>query len=199
MRRAQQKNLLSHKDRFGWLGLDYDETFKQSDRFGKYEAAFDDLKARGLVYACYETPDELERKRKRQLARGMPPVYDRAALELTDEQIAAHEAEGRAPHYRFKLSGNAIVWNDMVRGDRKSKPPACPIRSFAAPMAHGSTLCPAWLTILTPISLTSFAVKIMSPIQGRKLKSLKRWAALCRYSRISRSCWPPMVGLYQNA
>ena len=68
-----------------WLGLDYDETFKQSDRFDKYEAAFDDLKARGLVYACYETPDELERKRKRQLARGMPPVYDRAALELTDD------------------------------------------------------------------------------------------------------------------
>ena len=107
------------KTDLAWLGLDYDETFKQSDRFGKYEAAFDDLKARGLVYACYETPDELERKRKRQLARGMPPVYDRAALELTDEQIAAHEAEGRAPHYRFKLSGNAIVWNDMVRGEQK--------------------------------------------------------------------------------
>ena len=102
-----------------WLGLDYEETFKQSDHFDKYETAFDDLKARGLVYACYETPDELERKRKRQLARGMPPVYDRAALELTDEQIAAHEAEGRTPHYRFKLSGNAIVWNDIVRGEQK--------------------------------------------------------------------------------
>ncbi|HAT08126.1 MAG TPA: glutamate--tRNA ligase [Rhodobiaceae bacterium] len=103
----------------GWLGLDYDETFKQSDRFDKYEASFTGLKARGLVYACYETPDELERKRKRQLARGMPPVYDRAALDLTDEQIAAHEADGRTPHYRFKLSGNTIVWNDMVRGEQK--------------------------------------------------------------------------------
>ena len=102
-----------------WLGLDYDETFKQSDRFDKYEAAFEDLKARGLVYACYETPDELERKRKRQLARGKPPVYDRAALELTDDDIAAFEAEGRTPHYRFKLSGNAIVWTDMVRGEQK--------------------------------------------------------------------------------
>jgi len=102
-----------------WLGLAYDETFKQSERFDKYEAAFDDLKARGLVYACYETPDELDRKRKRQLARGKPPVYDRAALELTEEQIAAYAEEGRTPHYRFKLSGNAITWNDMVRGEQK--------------------------------------------------------------------------------
>ena len=102
-----------------WLGLDYDETFKQSDRFDQYEAAFEKLKAQGLVYACYETPDELDRKRKRQLARGMPPVYDRAALQLTDDQIEAYAEEGRTPHYRFKLSGGAIVWNDMVRGEQK--------------------------------------------------------------------------------
>ena len=102
-----------------WLGLDYDETFKQSERFDKYEAAFVDLKQRGLVYACYETPDELDRKRKRQLARGKPPVYDRAALDLTADEIAAFEAEGRTPHYRFKLSGNPIEWEDMVRGAQK--------------------------------------------------------------------------------
>ena len=102
-----------------WLGLIHDETFKQSERFDKYEAAFDKLKQQDLVYACYETPDELERKRKRQLARGKPPVYDRAALELTAEQIAAYEAEGRTPHFRFKLSGNPIVWTDMVRGEQK--------------------------------------------------------------------------------
>jgi len=102
-----------------WLGLGFDETFKQSERFDKYEAAFEDLQTRGLVYACYETPDELDRKRKRQLARGMPPVYDRAALDLNADEIAAFEAEGRTPHYRFKLSGNAIVWEDMVRGNQK--------------------------------------------------------------------------------
>ncbi len=107
------------KTDLAWLGLDYDETFKQSERFDKYEAAFEELKARGLVYACYETPDELERKRKRQLARGKPPVYDRAALELTEEEIAAYADEGRTPHYRFKLSGNAISWTDMVRGEQK--------------------------------------------------------------------------------
>lgn len=102
-----------------WLGLDYDETFKQSERFDKYEAAFEDLKQRGLVYACYETPDELDRKRKRQLARGKPPVYDRAALDLTADEIAAFDAQGVTPHYRFKLSGNSIVWDDMVRGAQK--------------------------------------------------------------------------------
>ena len=102
-----------------WLGLAYDETFKQSERFAQYEAAFDKLRDAGLVYACYETPDELERKRKRQLARGKPPVYDRAGLQLTADDIAAYEAEGRTPHYRFKLSGQPIVWTDMVRGEQK--------------------------------------------------------------------------------
>ena len=102
-----------------WLGLTYDSSFKQSDRFGDYEAAFEKLQQKGLVYPCYETPDELDRKRKRQLARGKPPVYDRAALELSDEEIADFEAEGRTPHYRFKLSGNAITWDDMVRGEQK--------------------------------------------------------------------------------
>jgi glutamyl-tRNA synthetase len=102
-----------------WLGLTHDETFKQSERFERYQAAFTELADKGLVYACYETPDELDRKRKRQLARGKPPVYDRAALQLTPEEIAAHEAEGRTPHYRFKLSGGTIVWDDMVRGTQK--------------------------------------------------------------------------------
>lgn len=107
------------KQDLAWLGLDYDETFKQSENFDKYQAAFEDLKACGLVYACYETPDELERKRKRQLSRGLPPVYDRAALQLSADQIAAYEAEGRTPHYRFKLSGQPIIWDDMVRGEQK--------------------------------------------------------------------------------
>ena len=65
-----------------WLGLKWDETARQSDRFGRYDAVFETLVAQGHVYACYETPEELERKRKRQLARGKPPVYDRAGLAL---------------------------------------------------------------------------------------------------------------------
>lgn len=102
-----------------WLGLAYDATAKQSERFDRYEDAFAKLQEKGLVYACYETPDELDRKRKRQLARGLPPVYDRAALDLDAAQMEAYAAEGRAPHYRFKLSGAAVTWDDMVRGTQR--------------------------------------------------------------------------------
>ncbi|RIJ15502.1 glutamate--tRNA ligase [Henriciella mobilis] len=99
-----------------WLGLVWDDTFNQSKRFGMYDAAADKLRDIGLLYACYETADELDRKRKIALSRGRPPVYDRAALNLTDEDKAKYEAEGRKPHWRFKLSGERVEWNDLVRG-----------------------------------------------------------------------------------
>ncbi|MEA1941457.1 MAG: glutamate--tRNA ligase [Pseudomonadota bacterium] len=99
-----------------WLGIVWDETFKQSERFDAYAAAAEVLKQKGLLYACYETGEELERKRRLQMANGRPPVYDRAALQLTDEEKAKLEAEGRQPHWRFKLSGNPVEWDDMVRG-----------------------------------------------------------------------------------
>ena len=105
-------------DDLAWLGLPYDLTAKQSDRFASYDAAFNKLKEMGLVYACYETPGELDLKRKRQRARGKPPVYDRAALELSDDEKAKLESEGRSPHWRFKLSGNRVNWQDLVRGDQ---------------------------------------------------------------------------------
>lgn len=100
-----------------WLGITPDRVEHQSARTERYVAALEDLKARGLAYACYETPDELEKKRKRLAARGLPPVYDRAGLKLTAEERAAFEAEGRKPHYRFTLSGNTARWQDGVRGD----------------------------------------------------------------------------------
>ncbi len=102
-----------------WLGLKWDETARQSDRFERYDAVFETLVAQGHVYACYETPEELERKRKRQLARGKPPVYDRAGLALSSDEKAALEAEGRSAHWRFKLSGNQVSWRDLVRGEQK--------------------------------------------------------------------------------
>ena len=102
-----------------WLGLKWDETARQSDRFERYDAVFETLVAQGHVYACYETPEELERKRKRQLARGKPPVYDRAGLVLSADEKAALEAEGRSAHWRFKLSGNQVSWRDLVRGEQK--------------------------------------------------------------------------------
>ncbi|OGN44996.1 MAG: glutamate--tRNA ligase [Caulobacterales bacterium RIFCSPHIGHO2_01_FULL_70_19] len=99
-----------------WLGLDWDERHNQSKRFDRYEAAAERLKAAGRLYACYETAEELDRRRKVQLSRGLPPVYDRAALNLTEAEKAAYEAEGRRPHWRFRLDGKRVAWEDLARG-----------------------------------------------------------------------------------
>lgn len=106
------------RDDLTWLGLTWDKTFKQSERFAEYDAAADKLREMGLLYACYETADELDRQRKLQRARGKPPVYNRAGLALSDADKAKLEAEGRKPHWRFKLSGNRIEWTDLVRGEQ---------------------------------------------------------------------------------
>jgi glutamyl-tRNA synthetase len=116
LERSTKENEAAIKSDLRWLGLDWDETFNQSERFADYDAAAATLKAKGLLYACYETEEELERRRKIAESRGRPPVYDRAALKLTDAERAALEAEGRKPHWRFLLSGNRVEWNDLVRG-----------------------------------------------------------------------------------
>ena len=100
-----------------WLGVVPDATVRQSDRVALYDAAVERLKAAGRLYPAYESADELDRRRKRLQARGLPPVYDRAALNLTDEDRARLEAEGRRPHWRFKLEPSVVEWADLVRGD----------------------------------------------------------------------------------
>jgi glutamyl-tRNA synthetase len=99
-----------------WLGIDWAKKVRQSERFDRYNAAVESLKREGRLYPAYETPEELEFKRKRQLVRGRPPLYDRAALKLTEEDKARFEAEGRKPHWRFKLEQRDVVWGDLVRG-----------------------------------------------------------------------------------
>lgn len=99
-----------------WLGIPPDVVVHQSERFELYDDAAERLKDIGRLYPCYETPEELEFRRKRQLARGLPPIYDRAALKLTDEDRAELEAQGRRPHWRFRLDHEAVAWNDLVRG-----------------------------------------------------------------------------------
>jgi glutamyl-tRNA synthetase len=99
-----------------WLGLDWTLKERQSERLAHYDAARDKLIAAGRLYACYETPEELDFKRKRLLAQGRPPVYDRAALRLSDADRARLEGEGRRPHWRFKLAPEEVRWNDLVRG-----------------------------------------------------------------------------------
>ena len=100
-----------------WLGVKVDEVARQSERVALYEAAASALEAKGLLYPCYETPDELDRRRKRSQALGRPPIYDRAALKLTPDERAALEAQGRRPHWRFKLAPEIVRWADLVRAD----------------------------------------------------------------------------------
>lgn len=99
-----------------WLGIVPDRIEYQSKRFDAYHAAAERLKGASRLYPCYETADELERRRKRQLARHQPPVYDRAALKLTDAERQALEAQGRKPHWRFKLEHRIVEWTDLIRG-----------------------------------------------------------------------------------
>jgi glutamyl-tRNA synthetase len=101
-----------------WLGIRPDRVERQSERTAVYEAVAARLKASGHLYPAWETPDELDRRRRRQLARGLPPVYDRAALKLSPDEIAAFEAEGRKPHWRFKLDGRKVEWRDGIRGQQ---------------------------------------------------------------------------------
>ena len=111
-----------------WLGIVPDRIERQSKRFALYDEAAERLKKAGLLYPCYETPDELERRRARRRARGLPPVYDRSALKLSDAEKAALEAEGRKPHWRFLLPNfetdpfettrAEITWDDLCRGEQ---------------------------------------------------------------------------------
>jgi glutamyl-tRNA synthetase len=99
-----------------WLGLGWDALYRQSERQALYDVAAEKLRAAERLYACYETPEELEIKRKLQLARHKPPVYDRAALKLTDIERANFEAEGHKPHWRFLLDRTDVHWTDDIRG-----------------------------------------------------------------------------------
>ena len=100
-----------------WLGVRPDVTVRQSAREGLYAAAAERLRQCGRLYPCYETAEELERRRRLQQARGLPPIYDRVAKKLTPADRARLEAEGRRPHWRFELKHETVRWHDLVRGD----------------------------------------------------------------------------------
>jgi glutamyl-tRNA synthetase len=116
------------RDDLAWLGLAWAREEHQSARTERYAEAAARLSAAGRLYPCYETEEELDRKRKRQLARGLPPLYDRAGLKLTSEERCRLEGEGRRPHWRFRLANSEpgslaplptiVSWNDLVRGDQ---------------------------------------------------------------------------------
>jgi glutamyl-tRNA synthetase len=104
------------RDDLEWMGLTPDRIVRQSERFDLYEREFERLKEADRVYAAYETPEELELRRKVLLGRGLPPVYER-------KPAGAPVPAGRAPHWRFRLDHDSpIVWNDLIRGEQRFDP-----------------------------------------------------------------------------
>lgn len=121
--RSTEENAVAIREDLAWLGLSPDSEARQSDRFALYERRFEELRAQRRVYPCYETAEELELKRKILAGRGLPPIYDRAALQLDDAQRAALEAEGHRPHWRFLLDHDEpIRWDDLIRGPQHLDP-----------------------------------------------------------------------------
>lgn len=120
--RSTQEYALGIEVDLTWLGLMHDLFARQSERIAEYDAAAEKLKASGRLYPCYETANELERRRKLQLAMKKPPVYDRAALKLTDEEKKAYEDAGRTPHWRFKLADEDTSFDDLIHGPTRIDP-----------------------------------------------------------------------------
>ena len=127
--RSRAEYAQSIRDDLSWLGLAWDREERQSERSARYDDAADVLKRRGILYPCFETEEELDRRRRRQLAMHRPPIYDRAALQLKPGEIERRLAEGAKPHWRFRLPNTAkergldvqptlVSWNDLVRGDQ---------------------------------------------------------------------------------
>src|SRR6476661_1665057 len=104
------------RDDLDWLGLTADQVVRQSERFDLYEREFERLKSAGRVYPAYETPEELELRRKVLLGRGLPPVYERPSED-------APVPDGRTAHWRFRLDHDSpIAWTDLIRGDQRFDP-----------------------------------------------------------------------------
>jgi len=135
-----------------WLGMKYDSFFKQSDRLDIYKQKVQELIASGKLYPCYETQEELGLMRKSMVARGVAPIYNRAALKYTPEQIADFEKEGRKPHYRFLLEDKDISWDDKIKGKVRFRS-----RTFSDPVLIRETGVPLYTfcssgVILLPVS-----------------------------------------------
>ncbi len=121
--RSEERFVEGIRKDLAWLGLSMDGELRQSQRFALYEARFEVLRKAGRVYPCFESAQELDLKRKVLLGRGLPPVYDRAALALSADEIATREASGERPHWRFRLDHDAVIeWIDLVRGPQHFDP-----------------------------------------------------------------------------
>jgi len=157
--RSREEYVDAIREDLAWLGMVPDGEERQSARLAIYDEAFERLKAAGRAYPCYETAQELDLKRKILLGRGLPPIYDRAALALSDDERAAKEADGVAPHWRFKLDHDEpIRWEDGIRGTQKFD--AAQLSDPVIRRADGS-----WLYML-PSAVDDIAMGVTNVLRG---------------------------------
>lgn len=116
-KRVKQEYIETLREDLKWLDIKYVQEFSQSSRLDLYNSFLDKLKKEGRVYACYESPEELEYKKKIQLAKGKPPIYDRYMLNIDEAEKKKYEEDGRKPYYRLKIEPKDIRWNDMIKGE----------------------------------------------------------------------------------
>ncbi|ALN41477.1 glutamate--tRNA ligase [Rickettsia rhipicephali] len=119
LERSKQEYKDAIKEDLKFLNINWDQTFNQLSRLSRYDEIKNLLLDKKRLYACYETPEELELKRKFQLSKGLPPIYDRTSLNLTEEQAKKYIEQGRKPHYRFLVNHEPINWHDMIKGEVK--------------------------------------------------------------------------------
>ncbi len=122
--RSREEHVAGIQHDLRWLGLEWDEMVRQSERAERYAAAAARLKQVGRLYPCFESEEELRAKREQRLRQRRPPVYDRAMLRLTPEQRAQAEANGKQPYWRFRLSDGTVSWDDLVQGRTEVKLPS---------------------------------------------------------------------------
>ena len=115
--RSEEKYVDAIKQDLEWLGLTWDKVERQSARMDRYAETADQLREMGRFYEAFETPTELDLKRKKQLNMGKPPVYDRSALALSDAEKDAMRAERGNGVWRYKLDHERIEWADGIVGD----------------------------------------------------------------------------------
>ncbi|MEO6151872.1 MAG: glutamate--tRNA ligase [Croceibacterium sp.] len=157
--RSEERFVDGIREDLAWLGLETDGEERQSARLAHYDAAFARLRAAGRVYRAYETAQELDLKRKVALGRGLPPIYDRAALALTEADHADQESQGVAPHWRFKLDHDEpIAWTDGIRGAQQFD--AAQLSDPVVRRADGS-----WLYML-PSAVDDIAMGITDVLRG---------------------------------
>ncbi|MBA2935422.1 glutamate--tRNA ligase [Sphingomonas sp. CGMCC 1.13654] len=156
--RSTEENVVAIRRDLEWLGLVPEGEVRQSDRFALYEAAFETLHAAGRVYPCHESEEELSIKRKVALGRGLPPIYDRAALKLSAEERQKLEADGIRPHWRFRLDAAPIEWTDLIRGPQHFEGAA--LSDPVVRRADGS-----WLYLL-PSVIDDIDMKISHVVRG---------------------------------